>query len=145
MTTPFTVKILGEGEPNLNFEIDLSQSKWNTVGGHQLVRITGLVKMKICFYISSSVTATGVVDVSSSFHSLTRAYDLDAGELWYDGDGSVADGNLEDLIFSIIRGSDINFIVHDGESLTGGKIRVLCWWEKLASGVHGIAEEGDGT
>ena len=156
MTTPFSTNILGEGTPQLRFNIDFSLSKWNTSGTHQLLAVTGLVRVRFYLYCTTtlaggSTLSVGVTSNTSFFGSFTiptwsagqfmcifnNNEDLDTKATTYYQNRAVENQASQDVVIS----EDLEFQL--SSALTGGKLQFIGWWQKLST--DGGVAEGDGT
>lgn len=157
MTTPFSTNILGEGTPQLRFNIDFSLSKWNTIGTHQLLGVTGLVRIRFYLFCTSnlnggSTLSVGVTSNTSFFGSFTTStwssnefmclannnQDLDTKATTYYQDRATENQASQDVVVS--EDLEIEIVT---SALTGGKLQLIGWWQKLSA--NGGVSEGDGT
>jgi hypothetical protein len=138
----------------LSVEVDLSEETWNTVADHQLLEVTGLVRMRIIAEVTttgddtSGNTATiqlGTASATDGFIAATEVDDLAEGELFYDATPTVKfDTTSSVVIDKIVSGEDI-YTEIAGEAATAGVILFHVWWEPLKSGSSVIAGDGSAS
>ena len=131
--------------------IDLSDSTWNTVATHELLTVTGLVRVRMVAEVTvtgddttgdTSTIQLGVESDTDAFIAATQVDDLLAGEIWYDATPTtVTDTTSTVVIDKIVNAEDIGIEIA-GEAATAGTIRVHTWWEPLSSGSTVVAGDG---
>ncbi|MFA5731859.1 MAG: hypothetical protein WC934_07630 [Acidithiobacillus sp.] len=120
--------------------VDLSNATWNTVATHELLTVTGLVRLRILAEVTvegddtsgnTSKIQLGTESASNNFIAATDVDDLAVGELWYDATPTLkVDTTSTILIDKIINGEDVGYEI-TGEAAVAGTIVFHCWWEAL--------------
>lgn len=135
------VKDFSKADSNyLAVTVDLSNATWNTVAKHEILTVTGLVRLRILAEITvegddtSGNTATiqlGTESASNNFIAATQVDDLAVGELWYDATPTVKVDNTSSILLDkIVSGEDVGYEIA-GEAAVAGTIIFHCWWEAL--------------
>jgi hypothetical protein len=130
---------------NLIIDVPFTSATWNTVGSHEILTVTGAVRILILPLVTANIagaTATLVLGdetTSSSLIASTTAANLALGEWWVDSsdtrtivrNGRIngADGGYIDFVVG--NGKDIGYTIGTA-ALTAGSIRFYVWWVPLS-------------
>lgn len=139
ITEAFTDSV-ATGEQYLTVTADLSKAAWNTVATHELLGITGLVKVKLLAEVlvdgddttgNTSTIQLGFKGATNALIAATQVDDLATGELWYDATPTTLyDTTANAVIERVVNSLNIGYEVA-GEAATAGKIKFHCWWTPL--------------
>lgn len=160
--SPFSPNILGEGKPNINFEVDFSNSTWNTTGSHQLLEVTGLARVKLLIYFKTTITSAstyadlylGIPSNDDELRTYINTESITAGDFWgYSGSGSgyssfraindYTNGITHEPIMDFLSSDiDIEYTIQT-QPITGGTMQVFAWWQALTN--NGNVTQGDGS
>jgi len=167
--TPFggAVTGFGLGKPDIDFNVDFSNATWNTLGAHQILAVTGLVRIKLIIYFATAITSVstytdiklGIPSNDDELRTYINAESISAGEFWaYSGSGSgyktiysSKDYNntgtnqailKEPLMDFVCGGEDIEYSLTN-VAPTAGTINVIAWYQALSSGATVV--QGDGS
>jgi hypothetical protein len=116
--------------------VDFSSATWNTVATHEILTVTGAVRLRIIPICSTDLTTAGAGTIqlgdegsTTAFIAATAGADIDAGEIWLTGTPAKVMA-FSSVIDRVESGNDIGFqIVTD--AFTGGIIVFHCWFEPL--------------
>ena len=134
------------------FEVtaDFSSATWNTVAAHEIVTVTGAVRVKIIPRCTSSITAGGAITLILGTETTTDglilstdATTIDSGMFWLTATPShlAAHSSTVPLDFIIANGQDIGYTVGTSAG-TGGTILFDVWWEAISSNGNCVAGAG---
>ncbi len=118
------------------------------VATHEILTVTGLVRLRIAAVCSVNVAGAGSIQlgvegVTNALIASTTGTDLDAGELWYDATPTTAYDTFANVVFDrVINGLDVGYEV-TADTLTSGTVIFYYWWEPLNS--TGAVVAADGT
>jgi hypothetical protein len=118
------------------------------VATHEILTVTGLVRLRIIALCTVNVAGAGSVQfgvegATNAIIASTTGADLDAGELWYDATPTTAFDTFALTVFDrVINGLDVGYEV-TADTLTGGNVTFYYWWEPLNS--TGAVVAADGT
>lgn len=134
---------------------DFTSATWNTIASHEILTVTGIVRIFMLPFVVSSVagaTATLVLGDETTSNSLiasTTAANLAADEWWTDstdtrtvarlGRISATDGGYLDFVVG--GGKDIGYTIGTA-ALTSGSIRFYCWWIPISEDGNVVAGAG---
>jgi len=128
---------------------DLSDTGWKEVATHELLTITGLVKLRIIPEVTVTGDDTtgdtaniqlGHESDTDNFIGATDVDDMTEGDIWLSTTPDVVDDEA-DKLSKIINGVDVGYEV-TGEEATAGTIVFHCWWEALSDGASVVAGDG---
>lgn len=116
--------------------VDLASATWNTAASHEVLTVTGLVRVHLWIECTENVAGAGSIQfgvegATNGMIASTTGTDLDAGDLWYDASPTTSwdtDGNV--VMIYDINGLDIGYEI-TGAALTDGTLVVHCVWEPL--------------
>lgn len=118
---------------------DLSSATWNTVAAHEILTVTGAVRVRILPICTSSVTSggaiTGILGTETTTNGMITSTDLttlDAGMAWLSATPSHLYAKTAVLDFIIANGQDVGYTI-GSNAATGGIIVFHVWWEPLNS------------
>lgn len=125
---------------------DFSSATWNTVATHEILTVTGLVRVRIipvCTVDLTGASATialGVEGAATTFIAATTGTDIDAGEIWL---GTTPAGQFaySSVVDRVVQGLDIGYVVATA-ALTAGAITFHVWWDPLETGATVVAGAG---
>lgn len=126
--------------PNrLTITADMSNAQWNTVATHEILTVTGTVRVIIIPVCTTNLTdggggtiQLGLAGATSAFIAATTAADIDASELWL-GTTPAASFARSSVIDRIVTGGvDIGYEIAVA-ALTGGALSFYCWWAPISS------------
>ena len=147
--------IAAAAEPTYNhpnyiaLSVDLTSATWNTQAAHEILTVTGNIKLKIMIEctetltdgadaatlsLGDEITVAGMI-ASTSAGGAGAANQLDAGEFWMDAtpaDVSPVASSSAILDFVVLQGADVGYTV-GGEALTDGTLIFHMWWYPLDS------------
>lgn len=120
---------------------DMTSATWNTVAAHEIITVTGAVRIRIvpqcgATLTSGGGTATLILGDETTTDSLIASSDAEnfaTGETWFDTTmtRTVAIASIyEKLDFVVMAGKDIGYTIGT-EALTGGNIIFHCFWVPL--------------
>lgn len=130
--------------------VDLSEEGWDEVATHELLTITGLVKLTIIPEVTvegddtTGNTATiclGHASDSDNFIADTQVDDLAAGEVWLDATPTEVAGDLSSIISKYVNNVDVGYELK-GEEPIAGTIIFHCWWQPINSSANVVASDG---
>ena len=151
MSTPFTPKILGQGEPDIRFDVDFSKSKWNTLGRHQLLKITGLVRCQLIIFFKTAMGTVGSypdIELGTALvDDCLRAYinveAITGNDFWGTGGAQVFEElNSYNAIMDFVTTTDTTYTILTNAPLSG-LWEILAWYSPISSGSS--VEIGNGT
>ena len=125
---------------------DFTSATWNTIATHEILTITGLVRIRIIVECTGSVTgATGTLQLgnegaTTSLIGNTLATDLAINELWFNTAPTTSIGAAA-LFDRIVNEVDIGYEILTA-ALTGGNLRFHCWWRPLEAGALVVSGTG---
>lgn len=145
--------------PNyITLSVDLTSATWNTAAAHEILTVTGNIRLKIMvectetltdaadaatLTLGDEITPAGII-ASTSAGGAGAANQLDAGEFWIDATPAdvspVAESSVI-LDFVVLQGADVGYTI-GGEALTDGTLIFHMWWYPLDS--TGAATVGAG-
>lgn len=118
---------------------DLTSATWNTVASHEILTVTGAVRVRILPICSGSVTSggaiTGILGTETTTNGMIASTDLttlDAGMAWLSATPSHLYAKTSVLDFIIANGQDVGYTI-GSNAATGGTIVFHVWWEPLNS------------
>lgn len=136
--------------PNyIALSVDLTNATWNTAAAHEILTVTGNVRLRIMvectetltdgadgatLTLGDEITAAGMI-ASTSAAGAGAANQLDAGEFWIDAtpaDVSPVALSSAILDFVVLQGADVGYTI-GGEALTDGTLIFHMWWTALDS------------
>lgn len=127
---------------------DMAVAGWETVATHEILTVTGNVRVKIVPVCTGDLTSAGVAGIqlgvagtTNAFVANTTATGIDNGEAWLSNTPafSYAVTSVVDAVVS--GGTDVGYEI-DTAALTGGSIVFHCWWQPLSSGGAVVAGAG---
>jgi hypothetical protein len=127
---------------------DFSSATWNTVATHEILTVTGAVRLRILPECTVGLASGGAGQIqlgteagTASFVAVTVATGIDAGDVWLSAsaEASIAASSLVDQIVSAV---DVGYEIQIA-ALTAGTIVFHCWWEPLNA--TGAVVAGDGS
>ena len=147
------VAFTAESPNYLAVTADMSSATWNTAAAHEIVTVTGNVRVRILCECTVTLedagdTATlilGIAGNTAAFLASTSAggagaaNQLDAGEIWIDATPadlgtalitSAAGGAIIDAV--VVGGYDIGYTIGT-EALTAGTLIFHVWWSPLSA------------
>lgn len=136
--------------------IDFTQSAWNTVATHRVFTVTGLVRCRMVYRITGSLTSGGAATISFGYTGSVAAYStavvlggLTSGKIMRAGVGApsaiVAAG---EIIEHATNQTDVFLdAIHIGYeillfALTGGSIIANCIWNPISSDGNVVSASG---
>ena len=134
----------------LTVTADMTSATWNSVASHEVLTVTGLVRVRIVPVVSTNIGSGGAAKVSlgtdgtaAAFIAATTATELDDGEIWQ---SSTAAENVpyidyEAMVDQIVNGEDVGYTITT-TATTAGNLIFHIWWEPLASGASASAGVG---
>lgn len=146
--TPYSTGVLGQGLPDIQFDVDFSSATWDGVGNHQLLAVSGgAVRIILIIRCKTSVSYPG--SVGNIFFGF--ATDTDylattvAGNLYVEdvlvGSPS-ADGYGSDVRMDFICTEEVLYTLETTSPDTG-VFEVSVWYEPITSGA--TVTQGDGS
>lgn len=117
---------------------DMTSATWNTVAAHEIITVTGAVRIRIVPQCGATLTSGGgaatlILGDETTTDSLIASSDAEnfaTGETWFDTTmtRTVAIASIyEKLDFVVMAGKDIGYTIGT-EALTGGNIIFHVWW-----------------
>lgn len=134
----------------LPIEVDLAETGWSEVASHELLTITGLVRLRIIPEVTetgddtSGDTATvslGHESDTDNFIADTKVDALANGEIWTDATPTEVANDFTSIIDKIVNNVDVGYEIK-GEPPTAGIITFHVWWEKINSTGNVVAGAG---
>jgi len=135
----------------LSVSADMTSATWNTVATHELLTITGMVRVRMIAEVTGDCTSAGgaatiklgVEGATGAWISATGEDDLDVGDVWFDATPTETNGNFSSLVLDklVAGGLDVGYEI-ENEAFTQGTIVFHCWWEALNA--TGAVVAGDG-
>ena len=136
-------------------EADLSATAWKTVASHEVLTVTGLVRLRIWIECTKTLTdAADAADIQFGLEGATNALigatnaagksggTISVGELWYDtSPTTVWDTTANVVLDFIVNGLDVGYEI-TGAALTDGKLVFHCVWEPLNASANVVAGAG---
>jgi len=127
---------------------DFTSATWNTVATHELLTVTGTVRIRLLAVCTGTLTSGGAGQIQLGHESDTDLYiaatdesAITTGDLW-NSTTNTAENPLSTAIFDrVVNGLDIGYEITGG-AMTGGTIVFYCWWEPLTSGATVAAGAG---
>lgn len=122
-----------------SISVSLSSATWNTAAAHEILTVTGLVRVRIVPVIDTNLAGAantlfrlGVEGDTDAFIGNTTATELDTGEIWQ---SSTAANNLpwidyEAMIDAVVEDDDIGYTIVNAAA-SGGVLKFYYWWESL--------------
>lgn len=141
-----------DGANYLAVTADFTSATWNTAASHEILDVTGLVRVRIVPDVVSNV-GTGASDSATIsfgtdanatlFLGATTATALDADEIWQSTTpaSNVSSIAKSSVIDYVINNDDIGYTIGTSAT-TAGSIVFHCWWEPLQSGASVSAGAG---
>jgi hypothetical protein len=149
------INIAEAAEPTYNhpnyiaLSVDLTSATWNTQAAHEILTVTGAVRVKILVECTETLTdagdaatlALGTANNTAAWITSTSAAgagdanQLDAGEAWIDATpaddytGTTATFILD---FTVLAGDDVGYTI-GGSAITDGTLIFHMWWTPLDS------------
>jgi len=133
---------LSYNQPNfLSVTADMTSATWNTQASHEILTVTGVVRVRIVPYCTGTLTDTGdagtiqlgVDGDTDAFIAVTDSDDIVTNELWHDATPTTfTDATTDAVRDFIVSDKDIGYEI-GGEALTGGSLVFLVWWDPLSS------------
>jgi len=127
---------------------DMASATWNTDATHEILTVTGLVRVVILAECTESLVGAGATislgteAVADAWIADTTADDIDAGQLWYDAAAHVTNINTATAIVDkVVIGEDIGYEI-DTAALTDGTMVFHCWWQPISAGSVVVAGAG---
>jgi hypothetical protein len=130
--------------------VDLSEETYNTVATHEILTVTGLVRLRILpvVTVDGDDTTGDTANISlghesdtDNFIAATDVDDLAAGELWLNATPTEVAIDFTSIIDKIVNGVDVGYEI-TGEAATAGTIVFHCWWEPLDANGNVVAGDG---
>lgn len=121
-----------------------------SVATHEILTVTGLVRIRMIAVCSTNVAGTGSIqlgteDATNGWIASTTGTDIDAGEIWIDATPTETNGNYSTLVLDkVVNGVDVGYEV-TANTLTGGVVTFYYWWEPLNSTGAVVAADGTGA
>lgn len=123
----------------LTVTADLTSATWNTVAAHEILTVTGAVRVRILPICTGSVTSggaiTGILGTETTTNGMITSTDLttlDAGMAWLSDTPNHLYAKTSVLDFIIADGQDVGYTI-GSNAATGGTIVFHVWWEPLNS------------
>jgi len=120
--------------------VPMNSATWNTAASHEILTITGMVRVKIIAECTATLTDSGnagtiqlgVEGATSAFIASTDSDDIVTGDLWYDATPTLGVDTTSSVVIDkiIAGGLDVGYEI-GGEALTGGTLVFHCWWTPL--------------
>lgn len=128
---------------------DFTSATWNTVATHEILTITGTVRLRIVAEATGNgagATATaelGIEGVTNAFIGTTTITDFVTGELWYDTSPTTFTDTLALAVLDRIvsAGKDVGYEIKTAAA-TGGGIIFHVWWTPISSDGAVVAGAG---
>ena len=134
---------------------DLSAATWNTVASHEVLTVTGLVRLRIWIECTKTlVDAADGADIQFGLEGVTDAFiaatgaagkggsTLSAGELWYDTSPATVYDTMGNVVMDyVVNGLDVGYEI-TGAALTDGTLVFHCVWEPLNASGNVVAGAG---
>lgn len=121
------------------------------VATHEILTITGMVRLRILAECTVNVAGTGAIQLgvagaTDAIIASTTGTDIDAGEIWFDASPTELYGDTASLILDkiIAGGIDVGYEI-TANTLTGGTVIFHCWWEPLNATGAVVAADGTGV
>lgn len=117
-----------------------------SVATHEIITVTGDVRMLILPVCTVDVTGSGAVQFGTAsdtdlYVTQTPGSNIDTGELWVEA-GLSATGNPLDVI--VTGGTDVGYEVTT-DTLTAGTVVFYIWWKPILNGGSIATADGTGT
>jgi hypothetical protein len=144
-----TIYGLSNTDPNyIRVTADMASATWNTDATHEILTVTGLVRVKIIAECTESLVGVGATislgteTTADAWIADTTAADIDVGQLWYDAAAHVTNVNTATaLVDKVVIGVDIGYEI-DTAALTDGTMVFHVWWEPISAGSAVVAGAG---
>ena len=116
---------------------DLTSATWNTAAAHEILTITGAVRLRILPICYGSVTAGGAITFILGTETTTNAMiastdgtTIDVGMAWLSTTPSHYYAKTAVIDAIIAAGQDVGYTIGTNAA-TGGSISFFVWWEPL--------------
>lgn len=127
---------------------DLTSATWNTVAAHEILTVTGTVRVRIIPRCTSSVTSGGAITFILGTETTTNAMiastdgtTIDAGMFWLSTTPSHYYAKTSVIDAIIANGQDVGYTIGTNAA-TGGTIIFDIWWEPISSNATAVAGAG---
>ena len=145
--------------PNyIGLSVDLSQATWNTAAAHEILTVTGMIRLKMIIEVSATVEDAGdacdgevgiagntaAIIATGAIGGAGAGSTLEAGEFWIDAspaDATPLASSSAVLDFVVSGGLDVGYTL-SGAAATAGTLIFHMWWVPLDS--TGLAAVGAG-
>ena len=151
------IESLARDAPNyIAVTADLSSATWNTVASHEVLTVTGTVRVRVVIECTETLAdAADGASIQMGVEGATTAWigstgaagaggnTIAAGEIWCDTSPADTNGNTGTLALDKIIGGglDVGYEI-TGAALTNGTLVFHCWWVPISSDGAVIAGAG---
>jgi len=132
-------------EPSYNhanyiaLSVDLTSATWNTQAAHEILTVTGAIKLRVLVECTEALTGAGATielgtaNNTAEIIAQTTGTDIDATEIWKDATPDVetvvgANTGIREAI--VVGGTDVGYTVGTA-ALTDGTLIFHIWWTAL--------------
>lgn len=134
---------LSKDAPNyLTVVADMSSTTWNTAATHEILTVTGTVRLRIVCECTEAITEAsdtgmiqlGIAGTTNAFIGATTGSALAVNELWYDTTPTTKYDTTSTVVLDKIvsGGVDVGYEIATTD-FTNGEITFYCFWEPLSS------------
>lgn len=122
----------------LAIAVDLTSVTWNTVAAHEILTVTGCVRVKILPLCDGSVTSGGAISFTLGTQTTTNAFitatdgtTIDVDMFWLSATPAKQFATTS-VIDRVVSDDDIGYTIATNAA-TGGSLTFHVWWEPLDS------------
>jgi hypothetical protein len=128
---------------------DMDIATWNTTGTHEILTVTGAVKLRVLAQCTENMTGVTTLELGTANNTaeiiaqIADAEDLDALEIWNGATPSVESLSGTDAIIEavVVGGVDVGYTV-GASAFTNGTIIFHIWWTPLDATGAAVAGVG---
>lgn len=127
---------------------DFTSATWNTVAAHEILTVTGTIRLKIIPRCTVDLTSGGAATMilgtettTNAFITSTTATDIDANELWLSATPNHQYARTAVIDVVITGGRDVGYTIGTA-AMTNGSITFDMWWEPVSSDGNAVAGAG---
>jgi len=123
----------------ITLPIDMTSATWNTVATHEVLTVTGLVRLRLWIECTDTLTDAGngatiqlgTEGATTAFIGASDTDNVVTGSIWADNTPGDTSGAFSSLVLDkVVNGLDVGYEIAV-EAVTGGAITLHCVWEPL--------------
>jgi hypothetical protein len=123
----------------ITLPIDMTSATWNTVAAHEVLTVTGLVRLRLWIECTSTLTDAGngatiqlgTEGATTAFIGASDTDNIVTGSVWADNTPGDTSGAFSSLVLDkVVNGLDVGYEIAV-EAVTGGAITLHCVWEPM--------------